>query len=152
MKFVTDHMLGRLAKFLRFLGYDTIYPDFSYDDDSIINLAKSENGILLSRDKEICSRYEKSFLIKSEDYIEQLKEVIKEFKLDNKNMLTRCSICNVPLINIEKEKVIGKVPENVYNTHDEFYMCPSCGRIYWMGSHTKNIIERLEEVLNIENR
>ncbi|MEM4779137.1 MAG: Mut7-C RNAse domain-containing protein, partial [Thermoplasmata archaeon] len=124
----------------------------SYDDDSIINLAKSENRILLSRDKEICSKYEKSFLIKSEDYIEQLKEVIKEFKLDNKNMLTRCSICNVPLINIEKERVMGKVPENVYNTHDEFYMCPSCGRIYWMGSHTKNIIERLEEVLNIENR
>jgi uncharacterized protein with PIN domain len=152
MKFVTDHMLGRLARYLRLLGYDTFYPEKPLDDDSIIDIARSQERVLLSRDRVLCSRYSNSLLIKSENYLEQLKEVIDRFNLDGKMMLSRCSVCNTPLEKIEKERIKGRVPENVFLNHEEFYVCPGCGRIYWMGSHTKRIIETLEEVLGFEGR
>ncbi|MFP3318210.1 MAG: Mut7-C RNAse domain-containing protein [Thermoplasmata archaeon] len=152
MKFITDHMLGRLAKYLRLLGYDTLYPDYSMDDNSIIDMAKSEGRILITRDKLLYSKYRDSILIKSENYMEQLREVNNKIGLKTENMLSRCSVCNVPLEKIDKENVRGKVPENVFNTHDVFFICPKCKRVYWMGTHTKKIIETFREVLGIEDR
>lgn len=151
MKFITDHMLGKLAKYLRLLGYDTVYPEKPLDDDTIIDLARREERILLSRDRELCSRYQNSLLIKSDNYIEQLKEVVSKYGLRGEMILTRCSICNVNLIQVEKDTVKGIVPEHVYSMHDEFYKCPKCGRIYWMGTHTNRIVKTLKMVLENEN-
>ncbi|MDP8011218.1 MAG: DUF5615 family PIN-like protein [Thermoplasmata archaeon] len=151
MKFIVDSMLGKLAKYLRFLGYDTLYPDNKVTDNEIIETAKKENRILITRDREMASRYEKSFLIRSLDSMEQLKIIVKTFNLNSDHLLSRCSICNTELIKINKEKVKGKVPENVYKNFNEFFVCPSCGRYYWFGSHAQKIENTLKMVEKNEN-
>jgi len=146
MKFAVDSMLGRLAKYLRFLGYDTLYAENSMDDLNLIKICREENRILLTRDKDLAKRYENAYYVKSADYREQIRDVFKKFSLNLDNALTLCSVCNVKLEKVDKIYVKGKVPEFVYSSHDEFFICPNCGRIYWQGSHTKNIMKMLEEI------
>lgn len=146
VKFLVDHMLGKLAKYLRFLGYDTYYPTGRMSDDEILALAKKEGRIIITRDRELARR-SNGLYVESEDYKEQLKSVIKKFKLDDENLLSRCSICNVPLVKVEKEKLRDKIPPYVYEHNDEFYMCPNCGRVYWYGTHTQRIEEKIKSIL-----
>ncbi len=146
MKFLADHMLGKLAKYLRFLGYDTYYPSGRMSDDEIIEISKIENRILLTRDKELARR-SGGFYIESENYEEQLKIVIRKFNLSKDNMLSRCSICNEPLIPVNKESVRDKVPKYVYDHRDEFYICPKCGRVYWWGTHTEKIERKIRKIM-----
>lgn len=146
MNFIADNMLGKLAKYLRLMGYDTYYSNKSLSDDEILEIAKKENRILITRDRGLALRYEKSYLLNSTDSIDQLKEIAKAFHLNTKRMMTRCSICNVELVKTNKEHVKGKVPEKVYGSFDEFYFCPSCGRYYWFGTHAKNIESTLKMV------
>jgi len=123
MRFTADRMLGKLAKKLRLLGIDTEYFK-NVDEEAILKFCKEEGRILLTRDKEL---YEKA--------------------LKNSKPYTRCSICNAPLVKVEKEAVKGKVPEYVYLTQDEFYECPKCHRIYWRGTHVEHMEEELRRVL-----
>ena len=146
MKFIVDHMLGKLAKYLRFLGYDTYYPSGRMSDEEIMKIAAREDRVLLTRDKELARR-SGGIYIESDNYEEQIRFVIRKFNLNGDNMLSRCSVCNVPLKKVNKEEVKGKVPPYVYEHNDEFYMCPKCGRIYWYGSHTKKIEEKLRELM-----
>ncbi len=148
MKFLVDHMLGKLAKYLRFMGYDVFYPPHNMDDDEIIRIAESEERKIITRDKELAKRAN-GFYVKSEDYREQLKIVAKKFNLRmRKDMfLSRCSVCNEPLVKVPKEEIRGKVPEYVYETHDKFYMCPKCHRIYWYGTHTERIEKEIRKIL-----
>jgi len=131
-------MLGKLAKYLRFLGYDTYYPPGGMSDAQILEIAKLENRILLTRDKELARR-SNGVLVESDDYREQLKFVMRKFNLNTAGLLTRCSVCNTLLVTVPKQSVYNKVPDYVYEHHDEFYMCPKCHRIYWYGTHTERI-------------
>ncbi len=151
MKFAVDSMLGRLAKYLRFLGYDTFYSNNLVDDLSLIKICRDEDRILLTRDKELAKRYENSYYVKSPDYKEQIRDIFNKFSLNFEQVLTMCSVCNVKLQKIDKNYVRDKVPEIVYSSHDEFFICPKCKRIYWEGSHTKKILETLKELGNNEN-
>ncbi|MGC8663067.1 MAG: Mut7-C RNAse domain-containing protein [Thermoplasmata archaeon] len=151
MKFIADNMLGKLAKYLRFMGYDTYYTNRYMSDDDIINIANKDERILITRDKELATRYKNSILIESTDSIDQLRQVIRAFGLNDEKMLTRCSICNVILIKTSKEDVKGKVPENVYKNFNDFFVCPSCGRYYWYGTHARNIEETVKAVEKNEN-
>jgi len=146
MKFAVDSMLGRLAKYLRFMGYDTLYAENSMDDINLIKICREENRILLTRDKDLAKRYENAYYVESADYREQIRDVFKKFSLNLDNALTLCSVCNVKLEKVYKNYVKGKVPDFVYSQHDEFFICPNCGRIYWQGSHTENIMKMLEEI------
>jgi len=150
VKFVVDHMLGKLAKYLRFMGYDTYYPTGRMSDDEIMEIARKEGRILLTRDKELAKR-SGGIYIKSENYEEQLKFVINRFHLNTDSLLSRCSICNVPLVKVGKREIKDKVPEYVYEHQDEFYMCPKCGRIYWYGSHTERIERKIRELMGEED-
>jgi len=133
-------MLGKLAKYLRFMGYDTYYPDGNMSDDEILALAQKENRIILTRDKELARRGN-AYFVQSDEYRAQLRDVIEHFHLNAGRMLSRCSVCNAVLVRVPKEEVRGKVPEYVYEHTEEFYMCPSCKRIYWYGTHTQKIAE-----------
>ena len=150
MKFLVDHMLGKLAKYLRFMGYDTYYPERGMDDDMLLQIAKKEGRIIITRDKELAKR-SNGLYVASEDYIQQLKIVIKTFNLNDEHMLSRCSICNEILVPIEKDEVKDKVPPYVYEHNDEFYRCPKCGRIYWWGTHTQRIESTIREIMGDEN-
>lgn len=133
-------MLGTLAKWLRILGYDTKYVKHM-EDDEIFKVAKEEGRILITRDKMLSSKYEKSIYLENNGLKEQIEKVmeITGLKIEKQKLLTRCIICNEKVERIKKEEVKGRVPERVYNTHDEFYICPECHRIYWKGTHFENM-------------
>ncbi len=141
-------MLGTLAKWLRICGYDTEYVR-EENDDEIIEKAKKEGRIVITRDKELFSRCKKAILVESNTIEEQLRKVFKEanISINEENLLTLCTVCNVPVEEIEKEKVKGEVPPHAYEIHDKFWICPKCKRIYWMGTHWENMEKMIKKIL-----
>lgn len=151
MKFIADSMLGRLARWLRILGYDVAY-ESSISDDDLISRSLHERRVILTMDRELSQREsaKNCLLIKSDDYREQLKHVINHYNIDCKSFIfSRCFICNELLDYIEKEKIEGKVPPYVYSTHNEFDFCPQCHRVYWSGTHRGKILDKLDEILRV---
>lgn len=140
-------MLGSMAKWLRILGYDTKYVK-NMKDEEIAKIAREEERILLTRDKKLASKFKNSIYLENNGLKNQLRRIIKELALeiDDKNLLTRCIICNEKIEKIDKEKVKGMVPEHVYESHEEFYICPKCKRIYWIGTHFKNMKRFIENI------
>lgn len=113
-------MLGSLAKWLRIFGFDTLYPDATTDDDLILQLAKREKRLLISRDKELIIRGKKVKLevleIQTTDLHEQLAQVLTHIQIDCTQVLTRCTLCNTPLLSVEKKAVKTHVPSKVFET------------------------------------
>lgn len=139
MRFVADAMLGKLAKSLRLLGYDVLY-DPSYDDNEIIHLSLEQNRIILTRDTGLVNRpiAKNHLFIASDDPGEQIRPVIDAFCLSpGQDVLTRCSVCNALLLQVDKEVVRNKIPEFVYRSKNNFLQCRECERIYWRGSHMR---------------
>jgi uncharacterized protein with PIN domain len=150
-KFLVDCMLGKLAKWLRILGFDTAYySDIS--DAELINSAIIEKRILLTRDRMLARRkdIDSSLLIESETPFEQLKQVLEHFASNGitVKIFSRCLECNTPLKTIEKKQVEGKVPPFVFKTQEHFAYCPRCERIFWRGTHIDNVIKKIAH-LNI---
>ncbi|MBE3121118.1 MAG: Mut7-C RNAse domain-containing protein [Thermoplasmata archaeon] len=152
MKLLCDHMLGSLAKWLRIFGFDTLYPDATTDDDLILQLAKHEKRLLISRDKELIIRGKKVKLevleIQTTDLHEQLAQVLTHIQIDCTQVLTRCTLCNTPLLSVEKKAVKTHVPSKVFETRDQFWYCAVCNKYYWMGTHYENMIEKINELTN----
>ena len=142
MKHLCDHMLGTLAKWQRFMGYDTAYPG-PLSDSQIHRLAAAEDRIVLTRDKELASRGAGAVRVRSDDLDEQIHEVASALGLRIVDPLSRCSLCNTVLIPAEPGSLEGRVPEGVLDRHHEFWRCPSCGRVYWQGTHWDKMVERL---------
>ena len=142
MKFIVDEMLGKLARWLRLAGYDTLYG--VKEDAEIAHIANSENRVLLSSDRELCSIVENSVLVKEKDVIKQIREVERtlNIKISPSPDVARCPVCNGEVIEIEKAEVKKDVPENVFKMVDKFYRCVACGKIYWKGSHW-NMIKKM---------
>jgi uncharacterized protein with PIN domain len=145
MKLLCDHMLGSLARWLRFMGYDTAYPEPGPDRD-LIDRVRSETRILLTRDKELASRVSDAVQIRSDNLEEQIREVAAALTLRLVDPLSRCSLCNETLISTVPEEVKDLVPEGVRSRHDAFWRCPSCGRVYWQGSHWEKMVARLHNL------
>ncbi|MEW6681245.1 MAG: Mut7-C RNAse domain-containing protein [bacterium] len=147
MKFILDDMLGKLARWLRIMGYDTKYCNRILDEE-LIKQAKEEERILLTRDRVLAERMVvPCLLIKSGDIEDQLKQVIKRFSLDTENIFTRCPSCNGELEEIEKERAYHNVPEIVFSRYADFSICKGCGKYYWKGNHW----EKIKESLNLKS-
>jgi len=148
MKFLASRELGRLAKWLRILGFDAAY--FREDNkSSFVITALREDRVVLTRNKILLKdKALKSLFIKSEILDEQIKQVLQacEINFSDCEMFTRCIICNEELNDIEKKEAMPKVPKYVYETQNEFCQCPKCERIYWQGTHWGNVQEILEKV------
>jgi uncharacterized protein with PIN domain len=146
MRFVCDVMLGRLAKYLRVLGFDA---EYARDDAALERFEREEKGrILLTRRKKTWN-FPRVVLVKSDSAREQLRE-IKELirgEVARELALNRCIECNKELIEVDKTEIEILVPEFVYHQYDRFKQCPSCGRFYWEGSHTRCLDQLMEEVL-----
>jgi len=149
IRFVVDRMLGRLARTLRLLGYDTLYaPDMT--TAQLHEIARGSDRVVLTR-----GNVEKRFpglknavSIRSEHAPEQLREVVECFKLDTRRGLwTRCTLCNGIIEKVEKAAVVTLVEPRVFEIYDEFYRCAHCGHIYWQGSHVERILRNLASVL-----
>lgn len=150
MKLLCDQMLGSLAKWLRILGFDTFYANKEITDEELLNIAKIENRTIVSRDKELILRGKKQNInvieIKNTDLDDQLKLVLNLIKIDEKLVLSRCTLCNKILEKIEKSKVEGKVPRKVFDNNNEFWFCNKCKKFYWMGSHYEKITDKIDEI------
>ncbi len=148
-RFVADRMLGRLARMLRLLGYDTAYsPGFT--PSQMARLARDENRILLTR-----GNAEKRFpgldrvVTLGSDYPpEQLRDVAERLSLDTTSGLwTRCTLCNGGIVRVEKNEVVSCVEPKVFEIYQEFFRCSACGHIYWRGSHVERILKNLSSLL-----
>ncbi|MCL6429745.1 MAG: Mut7-C RNAse domain-containing protein [Anaerolineae bacterium] len=134
-RFVADAMLGRLARWLRILGYDTLYDPRGHDDE-LVRMARAEGRILLTRDTGlVCRRGVRSLLV-SHDHVEaQLRQVSAELGLRAPNRFSRCPVCNERLEAVPKSWAWGYVPPYTFCTQQEFRLCPACNRFYWRGTH-----------------
>jgi uncharacterized protein with PIN domain len=149
MKFIADVHLGKLAKLLRMLGFDTLY-DNSVSNKDLISIAVEENRILLSRNNSLKNISElRSFIIADEHSEAQLKQVLQHFNLkDQLHPFTRCIICNSMLQSVSKNDIISQLPQNTALYYNEFWQCNNCKRIYWKGSHYERMKKLIEEIEN----
>jgi len=144
VRFLADEMLGRLAKWLRILGYDTAYLSPA-EDNALVRLARAEGRILLTRDTELARRRGlRVLLIESERVEEQVRQVLNDLGLTTEGSFSRCPLCNIPLEELDGEAVADRVPSYVLRTQERFSRCPGCGRIYWRGTHWARMRERIE--------
>ena len=141
--FVADVMVGKLARWLRMLGYDVLYSN-RFEDDETLRIAEAEDRSILTRDVELHKRGgARSLLIADDDYEDQVRQVISTFGLRQFNPFSRCAECNASLIETDKESVFLKIPPYVYLTQEHFALCPACDRVYWRGTHAERILAKL---------
>jgi len=148
-----DYMLGKLARWLRLLGYDSLYLKLK-DDSSLVYIALRENRILLTRDQQLIKRKMikegkvRSILIKSHKVEDQIKEVNKVHPLKFQRH-SFCPFCNVQLINVLPDEVFSRVPPYVYLTQESFLTCSSCQRIFWAGTQLNSFLNTVDKILNL---
>lgn len=138
-------MLGTLAKWLRILGYDTLF-DPALDDYQLMRLARAEGRMLLTRDRELAQRRGvQALLIESEHLEDQIRQVLDALDLEPDQSFSRCPVCNEPLQSLDRDAARARVPAYVARTHERFKICPTCQRVYWRGSHWQDMEKRLSE-------
>ncbi|MDO8952204.1 MAG: Mut7-C RNAse domain-containing protein [Draconibacterium sp.] len=148
IRFVVDVNLGKLAKKLRLLGFDTYYRN-DLEDDEIVKISLSEKRIILTRDIGILKngKVTHGFWIRSDDPKTQLNEVIERLQLKNLfKPFSRCSQCNDKLKRIKKELLINHIPQDTLRYYKTFWECCGCRQIYWEGSHFEKINDWLEKM------
>ena len=147
-KFVLDVHLGKLAKYLRLLGFDISY-DNSIQDDKIITQSIQEKRCILTRDKVLLKNknVSRGYWVRATDPFEQVKEILQRFDLTSHiQTFTRCLECNDHLIEADKETLLDRLDPKTKTYYHHFVTCPRCHRIYWQGSHyqeMKAFIDRL---------
>ena len=145
LRFVLDCHLGKLARHIRMLGFDTLYRNDIHDDE-IVKLAELEDRIVLTRDLAIlkCNAVTHGYYPRSQDPEKQLEEIITRFDLmSHIRPFSRCMDCNGYLENVEKELITHKLEPLTRSHFDEFLQCDGCGKVYWKGSHYERMCERL---------
>ncbi len=149
MKFIVDHNVGKLTRWLRMMGYDTLF--FTGEDDwQMIITALNEGRVILTRDTQVMARGViangriRALLIRSDKQEEQISQVVVELKLvTERDLFSRCLECNTLLEIRTKQEVEGRVPEHVFKTQERFFECSDCHRIYWQGTHWQAMKQKL---------
>jgi uncharacterized protein len=148
IRFAADRMLGRLAKMLRLLGYDTLYsPKITTADLSEI---AGRGGVVLTRGtiEKRFSQVADAFRVESEYAPEQLCEVVERFRLNPRvGLWSRCTLCNATIEQVDKATVRDSVAPKVFQIYESFFRCSGCGHVYWCGSHVERILRNLETLL-----
>ena len=136
MKFILSPELGRLAKWLKILDYDSYC--FKGSNTALISRAiKESRTVLSSRSSVYFNPKVNIFIVKSQNLKAQLKELRDNFSLeiDSAKIFSRCIKCNIKLKVLSREEVKGRIPKEVYNSGLAIYKCPKCKKFYWCGSH-----------------
>jgi len=146
-RFMVDHMLIKLGKYLRILGYDADW-DLQLRTHELIQRANAEGRVFVTRNMRLHDQYpqpERMVAIASTDPVAQLQQVVQEAGLDVRaRLFSKCIRCNIALENVaSKEEIRENVHPNVYRQFDAFYRCPSCGTVFWKGSHVRNTCRKL---------
>jgi uncharacterized protein with PIN domain len=153
-RFVIDTHLGRLASYLRMLGFDSLYRN-DFADDELAQISALENRILLTRDRGLLKRSEvqHGYCVRESQPRRQLVEIILRFELiDSLAPFTRCMRCNQVLERTSIDLVRSRVPARVLERHERFLLCPDCERVYWQGSHHAHMEALIAAILAEANR
>ncbi|MEK6929587.1 MAG: Mut7-C RNAse domain-containing protein [Thermoproteota archaeon] len=150
--FFVDAMLGNIARKLRLLGYDSQY--FSdIDDEKLIDSARKEKRIIISKDEELIKKAQKlgmrSIHITKEEEVEEFLEIINSVNLKRIQIngnIARCPKCNSLTESVDKEIIKERIPQGVLKLNDKFWICKYCNQIYWEGTHIKNLQEFVGKV------
>ena len=150
-KFIVDNNVGKLAKLLRIMGYDTLFFNGS-NDSRMVAIALDEGRVILTKDTQLMKRGVitkgrlKAILIQSDQPERQMQQVVDSFHLDCRfKPFSVCLECSQPLVEKSKEQVKGLVPPFVFKTQNQFMECPGCHRIYWRGTHWQRMREKLNK-------
>ena len=149
-RFILDTHLGRLAAYLRMLGFDCLYHN-DLDDPALAVISADEQRILLTRDKRLLMRKQicYGYYVRATQPRRQLSEVLARFDLYAlQQPFTRCMKCNGAIMTTEKNEIISHLPPRVSARHDEYWQCRHCGKVYWKGTHYR----RMEQLIAAQNR
>lgn len=147
--FIADVHLGRLARYLRVAGFDTIYEKKDLGDEAIAHIAAKEERIVLTRDVGLLKRsiIHYGYVPRSSNSRQQFREVVNRYSLKKLfNAFSRCVHCNGFIDNVEKKEIEDSLPEGIKRDFDNFFMCLQCRHVYWKGSHYKRISHMFEQV------
>jgi uncharacterized protein with PIN domain len=148
-KFVLDVHLGRLAGYLRMLGFDTMYSNRAEDRD-LVQISSAQKRILLTRDRGILkhSAVVHGYWLRETDSRRQAQEVVRRFDLSQSiHPFTRCTVCNEPFRGVTKAEVRDRIPQGTLDWCEEFQECVACQRVYWNGSHCRRMRPWLEQLV-----
>ncbi len=153
LKFIVDNNVGKLAKWLRIMGYDTLFFD-GRNDSHLIATALADGRVILTRDTQIMKRRVvtsgqlKAILITSDEPELQMPQVIETLNLDCQfRPFAICLECNQPLLERSKQQVKDLVPPYVFQTQSQYMECPACHRIYWRGTHWEAMTGKLKKLV-----
>ncbi len=155
-RFIVDRMHGDLARWLRILGYDTLYSP-SFTDYKIFQIARSTGRIIVTRDKGLTNwarrKGVRAYLVSGVEPEDKLSELARlvGICLDLDPERTRCPLCNTPLRKAGRREVEGRVPQAVLESSETFWVCPRCGKVYWVGSHWRDILSRLDKAKRLSH-
>ncbi len=150
MKFLADGMLGKLARWLRMLGNDVIY-SVEFDDSELLELAKKEERVLLTKDLELYKRAIGRgldfYYVEGKTEPDRMAEVAKRYSLPLMIDMDKshCPICNNKLATASKERLQSELEKNTFTYYSKFWKCPNCGQIYWQGAHWTQINNTLNQ-------
>jgi uncharacterized protein with PIN domain len=157
LRFIVDENVGKLARWLRMMGFDSLF--FSGEDDSqMVKQALAEDRVLLTRDTGIMKRRViingrlKAILLESEEPERQMQQLMSALDIKGQSQpFTLCLECNEPLVDKTPADVKDRVPPYVYKTQTQYMECPECQRIYWRGTHWKAMLSKLEKLADMNN-
>ncbi len=149
--FAAEKTLGKLMRWLRLLGFDTLYESEKSGQRFIETLEKER--IVLTRTQRIREKFasRKLIFVESDHWEQQLIQIFRELdiKAAQTRPFSRCLQCNVPIKALEKSSVWGRVPDYIFETHAHFKQCLECDHIYWPGSHTQRSLDKIQHLLNL---
>ena len=146
LRFVADVHLGRLARQLRMLGFDTAY-NSTWSKPQLLKTAVSENRILLTRQKALSQNpFLLTLIIESEHTAAQLAQVITHFGRHHIDPFTRCMACNCVLERVPKANVLHLLQPATIQEFHHFWQCPQCSRVYWQGSHYQRMMQQVNQL------
>ena len=141
VRFAADDHLGRLARYLRLAGFDTIFRD-DWDDADLVRTALREHRVILTRDRGLLKRraVTQGYLVRGTMPRAQLREVLSRFDLwEALRPFTRCSVCNSVVATVTADAVQDEVPPGTARSYHDFWRCTGCGRVYWRGAHYRSL-------------
>ena len=150
-RFIVDINVGRLAKWLRVMGYDTLFPQEGGDNE-LVRIALREGRVLVTRDAGIAQRWAarmglmRVVHVVDDDLRRQLRQLVRDLSLKSDSGFSRCVRCNQLLRSVAKQSVAQRLPTYVCETHSHFMECPQCFRLYWRGTHWSNMVSELGRV------
>lgn len=150
-RFILDSHLGKLARYLRLLGFNTLYRK-DYSDEEIVKCAQKHKRIVLTRDIGLLKNkiITHGYWVRSTDPGKQIKEVVKRFVLGKRiRPFHLCLECGGKIVRVKKDEIVRRLPAGIKEYFDKFYICLECRKIYWQGSHYEKLCRFVNSIRKI---